>query len=159
NQDNPWRFFEAYLHNQLPRPEPDVPWAASRKATTVTSDEVRAAFSHISQRWSKVRAPTYQSEAMKRLYLEEAPAAPRFTRDDGEAPAAMGGADWGTVIHALFEAAMNRPRDDLRQLARSLLRDLDAGLSWLDDALEVVSKVQKSQVWKRALASQRRFTE
>jgi ATP-dependent helicase/nuclease subunit A len=159
NHDNPWRFFEQYLHDQLPPPESTMPEPAQPNSTTVTFDEVNGAINHISQRWSKVRTPTYQSEAMKTLSLEKAPAAPRLTGEDSQSPAAIGGADRGTVIHALLEAAMNRPRADLHHLARSLLRDLDVGLSWLDDALELVSAVQKSQIWKRALASQRRFTE
>src|SRR5262249_25081659 len=71
----------------------------------------------------------------------------------------IGGSDWGTVIHSLLEAAMNRPRANLRQLARSLLRDIDAGLAWLEDALEMVGTVQKSKIWERALCSKRRFTE
>ena len=159
NHDNAWRFFMQYLHDQVPLPDPGEAQSAPPEAVTVRLDEVHSAMDHISQRWSKVRNATYQLEAMKKLSLEESPRAPAIAIEKDLAPTGIGGADWGTVIHSLLEAAMNRPRADLHQLARSLLRDLDAGLSWLDDALEMVGTVQKSQIWKRALSSKRRFTE
>jgi ATP-dependent helicase/nuclease subunit A len=158
NHKNPWRFFEAYLHEQTASPDPAEPQPPQPIATTVGLDEIRSAFDHISQRWSKVRGATYQVEAMKKLSLEGIPAAPAAPVEIGAARA-IGGADWGTVIHSLLEAAMNRPSADLRQLARSFLRDLDGGLSWLEDAVEMVGTVQKSQIWKRALSAKRRFTE
>jgi ATP-dependent helicase/nuclease subunit A len=158
NHKNPWRFFEADLHEQTPSPDAAEPQQSQPTVTTVDLDEVRSAIDHISQRWSKVRGATYQVDAMKKLSLEGSPAASGTPVKVGVARA-IGGADWGTVIHSLLEAAMNRPRADLRQLARSFLRDLDAGLSWLEDALEMVGTVRKSQIWKRALSSKRRFTE
>jgi ATP-dependent helicase/nuclease subunit A len=159
NQNNLWRFFEGYLYDQSPLPDPPEPQSDQPEVTMVTFDQVDSAIDSINVRWSNVRAATYQSEAMKKLSMEESPAAPATIADKSAASGAIGGADWGTVIHSLLEAAMTRPRADLRQLTRSLLHDLDAGLAWLDDALEMVETVQKSQIWKRALSSKRRFTE
>jgi ATP-dependent helicase/nuclease subunit A len=157
NRANPWRPFEPYLHDQHPQSIPAGPRPAESTARTVGLDEVHLAVDSIAERWRKVRGATYNVEAMKKLSLEGSPAAPAAPVEIGAR--AIGGADWGTVIHLLLEAAMNRPRADLRQLARSFLRDLDAGLSWLEDALEMVGTVQKSQIWKRAVSSKRRFTE
>ena len=69
------------------------------------------------------------------------------------------GVEWGTVIHLLLQVAMENPEGDLQGLARTALAEqgLDANLAEI--AVETVNSVMKAEIWRRAMASQRRLAE
>ena len=78
-----------------------------------------------------------------------------LTEHEGES----GGADWGTVVHSLLEAAMKDPGADLPDLARRELGAAELPLVRAEEAVEVVRSVRDSEIWRRALAAERRLTE
>lgn len=149
-KNNPWQFFEPYL-DQCPTSESaeaDVPHLPD--FSTVAESEFADAARACQQRWQRALGATYDTVAAKTLALPS-----------GLKPHGVGehGTEWGSVIHALLEAAMARPHADLKRLALAALQDqeLDAGLA--DTALEAVAAVTQSAIWPRALASQHCLVE
>ncbi|MCP3690776.1 MAG: hypothetical protein GY917_01165, partial [Planctomycetaceae bacterium] len=69
------------------------------------------------------------------------------------------GAQWGTVIHLLLETAMLQPGISLESLAYTTLKEQDLEGTLVNDALAVVQGVVNSEIWQRALASERRLVE
>ena len=69
------------------------------------------------------------------------------------------GIEWGTAIHAILEYSMLNPELDLNRIAKEEMRknDLDSGLA--SSAVELVESVARSDIWKRAMKSDSRFTE
>ncbi|MET0619620.1 MAG: UvrD-helicase domain-containing protein, partial [Thermoanaerobaculia bacterium] len=69
------------------------------------------------------------------------------------------GMSWGRVLHGALEAAMRDGKLDLALHAANLLAAEERPAADLADVLEVVEGVRASPLWKRALASTRRFAE
>ena len=69
------------------------------------------------------------------------------------------GVEWGEDLHALLEAAMRQPDADLDRLALSLTRERDGDTDRALALVMSVRAVQRSTIWKRALASQRVLVE
>ena len=69
------------------------------------------------------------------------------------------GMSWGRVIHRLLEGAMKDPGLDLRLYAANLLVEEERPAGEVDEAVRLVEAVKGSGLWKRALASPRRYTE
>ncbi|MBC7230592.1 MAG: UvrD-helicase domain-containing protein [Actinobacteria bacterium] len=72
---------------------------------------------------------------------------------------AEGGTQWGEVIHLLLRAAMAEPGADLERLASASLeeRELDPALA--PQAAALARSVMASDVWRRALDSEKRLME
>jgi ATP-dependent helicase/nuclease subunit A len=66
---------------------------------------------------------------------------------------------WGRVIHRLLEGAMKDPGLDLRLYAANLLVEEERPAGEVDEVVRLVEAVRGSELWKRALASPRRYTE
>ena len=65
-------------------------------------------------------------------------------------------------MHNLLDAAIRRPDRDLESLARSLASEDESGEHddrWLQQLLKTAQKVRQSDIWKRARASSRVFSE
>ncbi|MCK5412222.1 MAG: UvrD-helicase domain-containing protein [Gemmatimonadetes bacterium] len=82
------------------------------------------------------------------------------------APAGPRGYEWGSVVHAALAAAARGVKGPaLRLLCRSLLVEYELPVTeagdprYLHDLLELVRKVQGSELWRRALAADERHIE
>ena len=77
-----------------------------------------------------------------------------------------GGAEWGTIVHAMLSAVEEGEEQDMLEArARNLLikhgraLDVAGNPKELDALLALVGDVSRSEVWTRAMASQERRTE
>jgi ATP-dependent helicase/nuclease subunit A len=150
NNWNPWRVFEQHLGDAPSLEEPGERVAKPARAQKLTGRHIRDAAASIHQRWEAISRPTYATAAAKAISL-----------GDGRPAATSGeyGTEWGTVIHALLEAAMRSPGLDLKRLAASALTDQGLALDLVDTAVQTVRRVMESAVWQRATASRQRFVE
>jgi ATP-dependent helicase/nuclease subunit A len=155
NSQNPWCFFENHLAGCPAAPDPGIPAPQTVPETDITPQEPERAFAAIGERWDKLGRATYASQAIKEIALTST--LPQLER----AYAASGehGVEWGTLIHALLEAAVRFPSADLRALAHAVSRDQEIGTELLDTAVQTVQAVQQSDLWQRAQASSRRLVE
>ena len=99
------------------------------------------------QRWAAATALTYRTAAAKALALSAEGTAFRSAGEHGT--------EWGTVIHALLQAAMLDPDADLLGLGKETLADQNLDTELAPDAVEVVRSVMESDIWRRATAAGR----
>ncbi|HYB53082.1 MAG TPA: PD-(D/E)XK nuclease family protein, partial [Thermoanaerobaculia bacterium] len=69
------------------------------------------------------------------------------------------GMSWGRVLHGLLELMMKDASLDVRAYAANLLADEEREPGELEEAVRLADGVTRSPLWKRALASSRRFVE
>ncbi len=159
-------------HSRRPRP---ANGPARRRLSALALADVEAGVKVIDERWRTVRQPTYKIEALKAAALRsdrkegdvhrptDSSGDSKFEIGaDGAAAAAGRGVEWGEDIHVLLETAMRRPSADLSTLARSLTREREGDFDVEDRVTDLVTTVQKvirSEIWKRAQASQRALAE
>jgi ATP-dependent helicase/nuclease subunit A len=167
---NPWKAFEPFLEGvpELPDPGPRSRPEESRRR--LDPSEIEETRERLSNRLETTARHTLEVVAAKHHALERpegdtqetavmAPvssiaSAASETGEDGEH-----GVEWGTVIHMLLQVATENPECDLPGLARTALLEqgLDADLAEI--AVETVNSVMKAEIWRRAMASQRRLAE
>lgn len=155
NHENPWRFFVNHVEGCPPVPDAGPQARQALPSTEIAPRDPNTALSEIDQRWNNLRRATYSSQAIKEIALTST--LPRLER----AYAASGehGVEWGTLIHALLEAAARFPKADLFALARAVSRDQAIAQSLIEAAVQTVQAVQQSELWKRAQASSRHLVE
>ena len=130
----------------------------------------------IDERWRRALVSTYKVEAVKAAALGRAETGiETHVPADAAASAVIAevlpsdsaahserGVAWGEDMHSLLEAAMRSPGADLESLARSLSRAREGEEDEdrrVQELLGSVEKVTRSQIWKRARASQRALAE
>jgi len=147
---NPWTFFEPHLADCPECPDPGPQPRISRETQILTDEEVSDAVFDIQSRWAKVSRKTYEVVSVKATTVKRG----KFIYSQGEH-----GAEWGSVIHLLLEAAMLRPTADIDSLAAAALSEqgLDRNLS--AEAVETVRSVTQSEIWKRAANAEGRLVE
>ncbi len=116
----------------------------------MADDASATATAAIADRWSQVTRPSYAVSAVKAISVTPVHLAPS---------AGDHGTEWGSVIHVLLENAMRSPAANLQRLAEASLADQDLDPARAADAVATVQSVMRSEIWQRAQASTRRFTE
>lgn len=150
-----WNFFASYLERCPNCFDPGPQSPPARATISVTEADVAAAKRAIEDRWTAVCRASFEADAMKQISLAtQLPVVERAPVADGEH-----GVEWGSVIHALLEAAMRKPHANLHGLGRSLLREVDAAPDLIERALLTVKSVRGSAIWQRAQASPQRLVE
>jgi ATP-dependent helicase/nuclease subunit A len=150
NDNNPWGCFEADLTECEELSDPGPVNAPPAESVTFTRQQVEAGSTQISQRWHTITSETYAVAAAKQLAIR------------GKVVGALGqehGTEWGTVIHALLQAAMRTPGADLRPLAASALAEVELPTDLAEEAVRSIQEVMRSELWKRAMASPRKLVE
>jgi ATP-dependent helicase/nuclease subunit A len=145
-----WSFFREGLQDcpELPDPGPVARVVAEREP--LTREDFDSFRDSNRRRWSGAREKSYEVQAAKQIDTDLLPHHPSQ---------ADRGMEWGTLIHLLLETAMKDPRADLQSLARTTVEEGDLDSDWVARSLEVVERVQDSEIWKRAGASAQRFIE
>ncbi len=69
------------------------------------------------------------------------------------------GTEWGSVIHSLLQVAMKDADADLKGIAQSVIQEQGMYLDLVQEALDTVQSVMRSEVWGRALKSRQRLVE
>ena len=154
NADRPEKGTWAQLRNVLK----DLPEAAlSYEAPAVAAapplaKRLAAVRQEIAAAHARASAPGWGVVTVTALAKREGPRAPTPAEE-------ARGTAWGRVLHRLLEAAMRTPGLDLPPLATNLLREEELAPELLEEVLRVAGSVTRSDLWKRALASPRRFVE
>jgi len=147
---NPWKYFGDGVEGlpELPIQEPQMP--TIRQSREVTHDEVREAMKGIVERRSRIQQPSYETIGAKAAALEDAEIIPTKSAH---------GTVWGTLIHLLLETVMERPNADITALAEKHLHEQGLEPEKAGDAVAMVQKVTRSEIWTRACDSSRRLIE
>jgi len=66
---------------------------------------------------------------------------------------------WGSAVHQLLDLAAKNDGTDLLPAARLIAREFEIGAARIDELVETVVSVTQSDIWARAKASARYFTE
>ncbi len=166
----PWEPFSSFLEDipELAVPKPASPLRRheadlSRAAEGVAEAAREAKFaralqaSFSSKSVTEIVSSTKQREASG---TSERPPALRLGDDTDDIPK---GSDWGTLIHAMLQAAMQTPKemseDELKKLAAFFSADNPSLQSHVADAVLTVKSVMTSEMWQRARFSPECHTE
>jgi ATP-dependent helicase/nuclease subunit A len=155
NSKNPWVYFEPYLPASelaLPGESAVLVTPTSVAEVELSDGDISAAFADIQVRWAANAQPTYATATAKALSLTGA----EFVRNG---PGDVHGTEWGTVVHLLLKARMDNPTVDLAALAISALNEQGLSIELADQAIRVVNSISRSQIWRRAQASNKRLVE
>ena len=150
NQRNPWAPLNAHLENckQLKRPEVIAPFQES--LVIIGDGEPAEATKAVGDRWKKTVERSYILAAAKAISVSGSVKGPTT----GEH-----GTEWGTVIHAILEAAMRDSHANFHDLAYASLQHEGLDPALADEVIAVVQSVMNSEIWKRAQASDHRLIE
>lgn len=106
----------------------------------------------IQAKWDASLNPSYSVTSAKTLGLK---GSSRVDRDgSGEY-----GHEWGTAVHELLEVCHKTPTADLLSTATRLARDNNIRTERIPELIATVESVLASDIWKRAQAAQRCYSE
>jgi ATP-dependent helicase/nuclease subunit A len=148
---NPWKFFDKTISDAPVVPVPPRQEPLFREEVELAYSDVNRISGEAPHRWAAATALTYRTAAAKALALS--------AEDTAFRSAGEYGTEWGTVIHALLQAAMLDRDTDLIGLAKDALADQDLDTGLAQDAVEVVHSVMDSDIWRRAEASEHVLVE
>jgi ATP-dependent helicase/nuclease subunit A len=152
NNQNPWAFFKPFLQGCSELPDPGPQAHPTGNEVLVTGTDMTTAIADMASRFDQSATPSYAMAAAKELSL--AASRIHFHAATGEH-----GTEWGTVIHLLLETALVRPSTDLHKLARSALIEEGLDSGEVDNAVEMVERVLRSDILRRARAASRHLVE
>ncbi len=166
NTRNPWQHFDPYLDEDRILEDPGKQAAPSRKQVSITKSQVKKSAAAIANRLEGSAEATYDLQAAKAFSMSKPPEKNRDKPGKESAkpeslPISEGehGVEWGSAIHRLLEVAMEEPEADLKPLTEALLTEYEIDMSHAGSAIETVESVIQSDIWKRALKSEQRFSE
>jgi len=152
NRGHFWHTFDEALRAQSPLRQPETASALIQETVDSNINEYSNSIETQSQALNALSTPTYARGGAKDIALSDS-IAPKAA-SHGEH-----GTEWGSLLHNLFESAMKHPDHDIRPLAIAQLNELGLPQSRLDEALDTVTTVMQSDIWKRAQANDHVLTE
>jgi len=152
NTKNHWEFFERYISECEELVDPGPQSAPLHEPVVVSDEEVITAAADIAARWQETQQPSYATAAAKEISIT--PSGIHHVHTSGEH-----GTEWGTVIHFLLETAMDRPETNLDELAYGALVEQNLDPTLAPAAVAAVNSVKQSDIWRRALDSEKRLIE
>jgi len=160
---SPWKDFEPSLAEETELPDPGPQTSPEKNRRPLSPAEVDETRAELASRLEAATRHTLEVEAAKRYALTAIPlgSGRNYQPSRGLQPTEDGehGVEWGTVIHLLLQVAMENPEGDLQGLARTALVEQGLDASLTEIAVETVNSVMKAEIWRRAMASQRRLAE
>lgn len=148
---NAWEYFREQLGGQPAMRVLDrAPSAARAPESPAPAEPPQSAIAAIAQRWQRSAEPTYAVAAAKEIAL---------ATSHPLAAAGEHGTEWGSVIHCLLETAMREPDGELGRLALGRLQSEGLDPARVDEAIDTVRRVMRSDVWRRARGSSRALVE
>lgn len=150
NRSNPWRFFQDRLSKAATIQCNTLHAVPSSHGPIDGDPDIVQAEAHIQRQWEPVLRPTYATARAKTISLAGKTAPLSGTEH---------GTEWGTVIHSLLQAALSKPRADLRILSVAALDEQELDRDLADEAIAVVESVMASEIWVRSQTSRKRLVE
>jgi ATP-dependent helicase/nuclease subunit A len=161
NRRNYWKAFASYLAEDARLVDPGPRQTPARTSTPLPQAKVDDARTRLEDRLVAAMGPTFDAQPAKKYALVTLGSGRKDQPGNGLQPVEEGehGVEWGTVIHVLLQVAMENPGADFQALARTALEEQGLDASLAESAVETVNSVMKAEIWRRALASQRRLAE
>ncbi len=166
DNENPWKYFKEHLAEAPEMPEPGEVQAPGVKEEEITAEEVDRAYKDISDRRERAMEPFCHTMSAREyaLSVQEQGTSVRVESSGGQAAAGEQeqgehGVEWGSVIHALLEVAMQDPKAELHEVAKAALEEHGMDASPAGDAVDMCKSVIKSRLWERARNSSHILTE
>ncbi len=147
-KSNPW--VEVIPEHEIAPPESPPASESAESPDPLSPRTVEAAMDSAEARRGHALRPTYATARAKEVSVTPAP---------GGAPAGEHAAEWGAAVHLLLEAALTDEDADLRALARTVLREQDLPPERAHEAVELVRRVRRCDLWRRARAAERTLVE
>lgn len=147
---SPWTFFQSRLGNAPQHEDPGSRIPQHTSSIPISRDAVVQAAADISGRWSHSVEKTHEVVSVKTLSVKKG----RFIVSHGEH-----GTEWGSTLHTLLQAAMLHADADLNALAQAALTEQGLSADLVDDAIEEVQAVMRSDLWQRANIAHERLVE
>ncbi len=168
NTNNAWKYFGPHISadRSVEDPGEQSPPVLEKKAISI--DMAESAARAITERLLAAERPTHEVSPAKAYALAASgERAPAGRSGPDRSPPVQGetgvegefGVEWGQAIHELLELAMLHPDADLLAWAQTILAENDIDPAHAASALETVSSVTDSDIWRRALNSPMRLTE
>jgi ATP-dependent helicase/nuclease subunit A len=164
NRWNAWRHFQPMLPGDRFLEDPGERAAPARDIIAISAADASAAVEAVTSRLARAEVPTYAVRPAKELALST-PGQAAAQTSGPEVPEALPvadgehGVEWGQAVHQLLELAMREPEADLQEVAGALLEENGMNPSHAPAAVETVSSVTASEIWKRAQGSTRSLSE
>lgn len=151
-KNSPWGALHEHLQGYPALEVPTSDSSASEELPSAPTVSLDGAVRQLEQAWSTATAATYHVRAAKTAAMESR-ARPvwRASGDYGE--------DWGSAIHALLDARMRQPHENLDRLASQLAEQYDLGSKRVAEMLATTESVASSEIWSRAQRSPNVQTE
>ncbi|MDX1930003.1 MAG: UvrD-helicase domain-containing protein [Pirellulaceae bacterium] len=157
NDKSVWAKLYPYLDAapklQIPNLAGDVSQSSTSDAASKTQFEPRlAAPAAITARWQEARLGSYAINSAKDLGLKG------VRRPKWETTGEYG-YRWGSAVHELLELRTKSPEAELRAAAVNLAHEYGLQHDRIDELIGTVESVTRSDVWQRAQAALRRYSE
>ncbi|HEY3202302.1 MAG TPA: UvrD-helicase domain-containing protein, partial [Thermoanaerobaculia bacterium] len=146
----PWAALAPHLRTPLPDSEPS-PLPGAPRSPGRLSEELAAFRVLSSSRREAASRASYRIAAVTDL-AHSAGARPMWERTGR-------GMSWGRVLHGTLEALMRNPDVDVRVFAANLLAAEERPAAEVEEILEAVDGVRRSDLWRSALAAKNRLVE
>ena len=164
NGSNPWQYFSPFLDEAAALPDPGPRTAPAGEASRIDPSAFARATERAHAGLRRIETPTFGARPAKEFALSQGNAgsgaeSPELVMDALRGGEGEHGMEWGEVIHHLLELALLCPQADLVESARAELKERGLDDKLADRAADVTQAVMKSDIWRRAVAAPRRFTE
>ncbi len=133
-------------------PELTVPPQSKAVQASATTTTAATKAGDIATRWHVAMKPSYAIESAKESALKG------IKRPDWQASGDFG-YKWGSAVHELLEIASKSPSVSLTAPASRLAMRYDLGNERAEELLETINAVIRSDIWRRATESPRKFSE
>jgi ATP-dependent helicase/nuclease subunit A len=169
NSPSRWRSFHDWLRRRAQRLDLPEPSAPLREVLEAGADEMLRRVATAQRTRAEHALPTYRAAPVTERKAELAAFAAGAWAADSAVPAgavAGRGTDWGSAVHdALQYAAEGGSADELRATCRSRLIALERPLrpdgepQELDELLDIIAAVRRSELWQRSERARQRLLE
>jgi ATP-dependent helicase/nuclease subunit A len=148
-----WRFFQDQIREAPTLELNDLDGPDTAGDSELDPDGVSNELAAVREQVDRMRVPTYESIGVRRRAEGG-----RRKFDAGER--VEPGTAWGRAIHQLLEHRMKDEGADLKAVARAILEDEEIALGErLEEAVELVESVTRSEIWQRARHALERHIE
>jgi ATP-dependent helicase/nuclease subunit A len=153
NSANPWRSFGNFLDDCKEFHVPNDLHPTSGLLIDIPANLVVDAQTAIENRWKQVSSPSYRIQGIKHLTVDHSHF---FGSEKGR------GMKWGSAIHSMLATVMTDQSvsylDGIAKLAIAAA-EMEPTNNLVDDAVLSIKSIMKSEIWKRAVQSSKRFIE
>lgn len=151
---SPWGRFNEYIQEPLP----DIQFSGVKEVRKTTEAEpldlsdLQDLKTNLERTKESASVPSYSLEKVTALIHSRSEGIP-FSENTGK------GYSWGNVIHGMLERMVNCPKINLERTASYLLELEEREVSETGELVDLMKKIQKSDIWQRVVSASEKYTE